>query len=432
MSRKKIIILGAGLAGLSAAWHLQRKKIDCLIFEKESEVGGLCRSKKMKGFTFDYDGHLLHFRHRYAFDLVKDLLGDNLAEHKRSAWIHSYGRLTRYPFQANLYGLPPRIVKECLSSFVEAQSSGISKQNGNFLHWIHATFGKGIARHFMVPYNRKFWTVSPEKLTCDWLEGIIPVPTLTQVIEGTVEESKRQFGYNARFWYPKKGGINQLPLAFAAQVRNIHTNRKVKTIDLARKEIQLACGRKEKFDFLINTIPLPELEHFIEGIPCAVSAQFKKLRWNSVFNLNLGIERKDSSGWHWIYFPQKKSCFFRVGFPHNISLDLVPQEKSSLYVEVSYSKEKPIDKDRIIPLIMRDLRKSGILLKEDSVCAQDINDMRYGYPLYDFNYRAARQKIFDFLAMNNVISCGRYGGWRYMSMEDVILEGKEISEKFVK
>lgn len=432
MSRKKIIILGAGLAGLSAAWHLQRKKIDCLIFEKESEVGGLCRSKKMKGFTFDYDGHLLHFRQRYAFDLVKDLLGDNLAEHKRSAWIHSYGRLTRYPFQANLYGLPPRIVKECLSSFVEAQNSGISKQNGNFLHWIHAAFGKGIARHFMVPYNRKFWTVSPEELTCDWLEGIIPIPTLSQIIEGTVEESKRQFGYNARFWYPKKGGINQLPQAFAKQIKNIHTNSKVKAIDLARKEIQLACGRKEKFDFLISTIPLPELPHLFDGIPVAVSAEFRKLRWNSVFNLNLGIERKDSSGWHWIYFPQKKSCFFRVGFPHNISLDLVPQEKSSLYVEVSYSKEKPIDKDRIIPLIMRDLKDCGILLKEDSVCAQDINDMRYGYPIYDSNYRASRQKIFDFLAMNNVISCGRYGGWRYMSMEDVILEGKEISEKFVK
>ncbi len=62
MAKKNIIILGAGLAGLSAAWHLQKRGIDCQVFEKESEVGGLCRSRQIDGFTFDCAGHLLHFK----------------------------------------------------------------------------------------------------------------------------------------------------------------------------------------------------------------------------------------------------------------------------------------------------------------------------------------------------------------------------------
>ena len=154
MAKKKILILGAGLAGLSAAWHLQRLGIDCRIFEKEAEIGGLCHSKKINGFTFDCDGHLLHFKHNYTLQLIKKLLGRNLIRHKRRASIYSYGRFTRYPFQANLYGLPKSIVKDCLLEFIKIHRNGSkTRRNTSFRHWIDKTFGKGIARHFMIPYN---------------------------------------------------------------------------------------------------------------------------------------------------------------------------------------------------------------------------------------------------------------------------------------
>lgn len=129
MPKKRILILGAGLAGLSTAWHLQKKGIDCQIFERESEIGGLCRSKKIDGFTFDYCGHLLHFKHRYAFNLIKNLLGSNLIEHKRSAWIYSSGVYTPYPFQANLHGLPADIAKECLLGFIKAAAPRHSERS---------------------------------------------------------------------------------------------------------------------------------------------------------------------------------------------------------------------------------------------------------------------------------------------------------------
>ncbi len=431
MARKRIFVLGAGLAGLSVAWHLQRKGRDCQIFEKESEVGGLCRSKNINGFTFDFDGHLLHFKHKYTFNLVKNLLGNNLLEHKRSAWIYSYGRFGRYPFQANLYGLPKPVIQDCLLGLIAAHNNGHkeTKNNHSFYDWIIQNFGKGMAQHFMLPYNTKFWTEPLKRMTCEWLGGFIPTPSLKEVIAGAIEESQRQFGYNARFWYPRKGGINRLPLAFADQIKNIYTDCRVTEINLAKKEIKINSGNKEKFDYLISTIPLPEIPRMTKGLSPEVLPIFNRLRWNSIFNLNLGIEKNDLAGRHWIYFPQKEICFFRVGFFHNFSSCLTPPDKSSLYVEVAYSKRKPIDKDKVVLRSIEDLKKLGVLNQKDNILVQDINDIEYGYPIYDYNYSSARDTISKFLNQNNITCCGRYGSWRYMSMEDVVLQGKEIADK---
>jgi protoporphyrinogen oxidase len=431
-SQKRILILGAGIAGLSAAWHLRLKGVSCLVFEKEDEVGGLCRSKRIHGFTFDYSGHLLHFKNPYVFNLVRRLLGKQFVKHERSAWISACGRYTRYPFQANLFNLPSRVVKECLEGFVRAQEGRREKyikKPTNFSQWTQRTFGAGIARHFMAPYNAKFWTVLPEELTCEWLEGLIPVPSLSQVLEGAKKESTRQLGYNVHFWYPRRGGIEQLPRAFAKSVENIYTGSKISRVDLDRKEIETSSGRREKFDVLISTIPLPEMSRTIRDLSKEMRVAFDRLRWNSIFNLNLGMNLNgDASGRHWIYFPQRRFCFFRVGFPHNFSSDLTPAGKISLYAEVSYSERKPIDKRKAIPRIIRDLKKIGLLSPKGGICIKDVNDIEYGYPIYDRHYKTAREKILGFLNEKGIVPCGRYGSWKYMSMEDAILDGKRAAE----
>jgi protoporphyrinogen oxidase len=105
---KKIVIIGAGLTGLSVAYHLGRVKEKNLltyqVFEKYNRPGGLCRTEEEKGFLFDYTGHLLHCKTSYFEGFLKELLGSNLLRIRRSAWIYSNDVYTRYPFQANLYG----------------------------------------------------------------------------------------------------------------------------------------------------------------------------------------------------------------------------------------------------------------------------------------------------------------------------------------
>jgi UDP-galactopyranose mutase len=431
MAKERTLILGAGLTGLSTAWHLKKKNINYQIFEKEDTPGGLCRSKNIGGFIFDYGGHLLHFKHKYTYDLVKGLLNNNLIRHKRNSWVYSFNTYVPYPFQANFFGLSPQIAKDCLLGFIHAANNGHYKKNQdpNFRDWIYQTFGRGIARYFMLPYNKKFWTIPLSEITCDWINSFVPQPSLEEVIENTITRSTKPLGYNANFWYSKKGGIQKLTSAFVERVNKLNLSCCCQRIDIKNKKIFFRNGREEKYDRLISTLPLPELVNIVTDLPENITSSFKKLRWISILNLNLGINREGLSDKHWIYFPEKHFIFFRVGFPHNFSSQAVPPNKSSLYIEISYSRNKLIDKKNIVLRIIKDLIKARIISATHRLLAEDINDIKYGYPIYDYNYRLARRSILKFLQQNNIISCGRYGSWRYMSMEDAILEGKEIAEK---
>jgi len=432
MVKKRVIILGAGLAGLSTAWHLKQKGLEPIVFEKEKTVGGLCRSKQVKGFVFDYDGHLLHFRNNYTLGLVKKLLQGNLVQHARSAWINNFGIFSEYPFQANLHALPKAIASECLWGFIHASNSRVNNSQLNFLKWINATFGKGMAKHFMVPYNQKFWTVPLSQMACSWSDRFIPQPSLGDIVNGFFANSRSSLGYNAIFWYPEKGGIVQLPQAFEKQIGKIFKNCCVSRINLKEKEITVKGAGKQKFDILVMTIPLPELIGMIRPLPDKILKSFKKLRWNSIFNLNLGIEGDCQDGKHWVYFPHKGTSFFRVGFFHNFSDHLSPKGRSSLYAEVSYSKDKPINRRKITQQIINDLKRVGIINKKNRILACDSNDIKYGYPIYDQHYSLVTEAINEFLLANNIMVCGRYGSWQYMSMEDAILDGKRIAEGILK
>lgn len=424
----EVIILGAGLSGLTCAYYLKK---DYSIFEKESRAGGLCRSEKIDGFTFDYTGHLLHLKRDENKRLVKRLLGKNLFLQKRKSWIYSKGTYTKYPFQANIYGLPPKVIKECIDGLIEArdlstcQLVNLSTSSPNFKDWIYRNFGRGYAKHFMIPYNEKLWTVPVEDISTEWTKRFIPIPTLKEALAGARGRQEKDFGYNIRFYYPLKGGIGELPKSFLPFVKRINLNSKVTKISLKDKKIKFGNGKEKKYQRLVSTIPLPELIKIIDQVPEEVSKSSKRLRYVSVFNLNLGIERENISDKHWIYFPEKDFSFYRVGFTSNFSSYLAPRGTSSIYAEVSYSKNRPLDKKGAAKWIIKDLIKAGIITSRDRILAKLVLDIKYAYPLYDHEHRKSVATIQRFLRKNNIYSVGRFGSWEYLSMEDVINQARE-------
>ena len=432
MKKEEIIILGGGLAGLSAAYHL---KSGYALFEKEPDLGGMARSLNKDGYIFDYDGHLLHFRKEYTFNLVSELLNGNLAPHKRNSWIYSKDIFTRYPFQANFYGLPKQIVKDCLIGLIKAKiplrgERGESEGNGNFENWIVKTFGKGVAEHFMLPYNRKFWTVEPKELTCEWLDGFVPVPDLEDTVTGAISDNTKPYGYNSRFWYPVKGGISELAKEFSDRIRNAHVNKKAVTIDQHRREVVFEDAAIKKFRNLVTTIPLPELSRLLVDMPANVKQAFSMLRWTSIFVLNLGIKSDVLSERHWVYYPEEDLIFYRIGSPTSFSMDVAPEHKASVYIEIAYSDAKQVDRNEIMPRVISDLKKCGVIADESDVEVCLPMDIKYGYAIYDKNRKNSVKVIKDYLEKFGIYTIGRYGSWRYMSMEDVILEGKEIASAF--
>ena len=324
------VVLGGGLAGLSTLWHLQQSgRTDSHLFEKESRVGGLTRSERLNGFTFDYTGHLLHFKNETVKQLVSQLLDGNLHTITRNSWIFSKGVYTRFPFQTNLYGLPPEVIKECILGFVKARGNDAAcamtdeKQPLSFAAWIDATLGPGIARHFMTPYNEKLWTVPLDELTCEWMGRFVPSTSLEQILDGALADQSRNAGYNATFSYPLRGGIEALPQAFAASLANIHTGCELARLDISNRQLHFKSGQTACFHQLVTTMPLPALLRAASDVPQPVREAAQKLRFTSVCNVNLGVDRSISDK-HWIYFPEAEYCFYRIGFSHNFSPNQAP------------------------------------------------------------------------------------------------------------
>ena len=185
-----VLILGGGLAGLSTAHHLGRLgAASRLVLEARDTVGGTAGSQRVGGFTFDYTGHLLHLHDPYGRDLILDLLKDNVAVHERRAWIFSQGVYTRYPFQANTRGLPPSAVRECVAGFLETvhRPRALAK-DPDFLSWSRATFGDGITRRFMKPYNEKLWQTPLSRMTTEWQGRFVPKPAAAEVLYGALTD----------------------------------------------------------------------------------------------------------------------------------------------------------------------------------------------------------------------------------------------------
>ena len=235
-----ILIVGAGLAGLSTAYHLDGRPYR--ILEKEKEAGGLCRSYQVDGFTFDFTGHLLHFRREEIKELIGALLADRLERHVRRSYVYSHRTYTEYPFQVNTYGLPPEVVRDCLLGFIATlapAADGPAPDERSFRDWILENLGEGIARHFMIPFNEKLWRVPLEELTSDWVSWLVPKPNVRDVVNGALGIKDKAFGYNPTFLYPVRGGIQVLPRAFASAVQPVDLGAELMEVDTARRREDL-------------------------------------------------------------------------------------------------------------------------------------------------------------------------------------------------
>ncbi|MBD3413410.1 MAG: NAD(P)-binding protein [Candidatus Aminicenantes bacterium] len=423
----KAIILGAGLSGLSAAYHLEQ---DTEIYEKEKEAGGLCRSINIDDFIFDYGPHILFPKDSYTQELIKKLLDENLNFQKREAYIYHrlYDTYTRFPFQSHLYGLPVSVVKDCILGFYKALQKTEEKPR-DYEEWIHWNFGEGIARHLMVPYAKKIWTVPPKEMNFEWVWNRVPRLTLEELLEGALHDTPKSFGFNKEFWYPYYGGIQALPQAFSSAIQNIHLGKEVTKISVNKKYAEFKDGQKVYYERLISTLPLPEVIKYADEVPSQVKAASEALENNSVYCVNLGIERENISPFHYVYFYEPEFLFHRISYPMNFSANTTPGSCSSVSTEISYSPHKKISRENITDRVVEDLIKAKILFPDDKIMVSDVADLKYAYIIYDKQHRKNVDLIHHFLKENSIFPCGRFGEWEYFNMDHSLNSGKITAEQ---
>ena len=428
-----VIILGAGLTGLSAAYHLEG--VPRVLVERAGEVGGKARSERTRGHTFDVTGHWLHLRDPRMQTLVRRLFADEavpLARIDRVTRVFSHGALLSYPFQANLHGLPLDVVQECLVELVVAReraARGEARAPATFEEFAVARFGKGIARHFFVPYNTKLWGMNPDQLTADWVSRFIPIPDTAQIIGGALGLRQEGLGYNAHFLYPETGGIDHLPRALRRAGVDGHADAalllgtSVEEVDVDGRRVKLS-GEPDwrAYGALISSIPLPELIRRAPGAPPEVRAAAQRLRWVRWRYLNVGTRAPVPVDYHWVYVPELRYPFFRVGVFSNAVASMAPTGRASLYVELN-ERAGPVD-ERAVANALVDI---GAVARADDIAFMEERAVEYAYVVFDDAYAEATRVIHDWLARVGVRSCGRYGAWIYNSMEDSMIQGLDAA-----
>ena len=423
------IIIGAGLSGLSAAYHLGR---DYRILERAGEVGGLCRSVMEKGYTFDLAPHIFFTGSQYVNGLVNELLNGDLVRQRRRAYIYLHGTYVEYPFEVNLHGLPKEIIDEC----IEGVRHRPNIRPNNFMEWIRATMGEGVAKHYMVPYNEKIWKYPLEQMNIDWVAGRVPAPSVEEMVKGAEGKVEREYGPNAYFLYPRVGGIGTIPTALSTRVNEISLNSDVSEIHQKGKRLEVIYmlngeSKRQEADKVLSSVPLPEIVKMIKAAPEEVIKASEALVYNSLVCFNIGVNRAAISDKHWLYFPEKEYPFNRISFPMNLSPETVPKGKSSIVVEVTYTGARP-NAEETKEKVRQGLVHAEILRDEDKLEVFGALDFKYAYVVYDLHHKRNVNLIQAYLKSLGVSSMGRFGEWEYFNMDKAILSGKRAAEEEAK
>lgn len=432
MAERHDIILGAGLAGLTAAHTLRANGEDhWLVLEKESTPGGHARSRTVDGYVFDLGPHILFTTDAEIEAMVRRLLGDNLREQERRALIYHgrYGIHTRFPFQAHLHGLPLPVVHRCLADLVraiEARAAGTARPR-NYEEWMRATFGNAIADELMIPYARKLWTVEPSAMDFTWIERRVPVPDFDRILLGALTDDVEQIGSTAQFWYPWRGGIEALPRALAEETGPLELSREVRRIDLRRRIVTVADGDEFPFDRLVFTLPLHSLPTWVDELPTAVRQACEDLAYQSILNLNLGVARPDLSDAHWVYFYEDEFPFHRLSFPANFSPYNVPQGKSSVSIEIALSPSARVDAPALERRTIEALRRARILGEDDEIEFVDTLLISPAYVIYDLRHAQSVATVTGWLREHGIVAAGRFGSWGYLNMDQAMRSGLEAA-----
>ncbi len=422
-----IAIAGAGLAGLACARVLGRK---ARVHERDDRPGGLCRTEIRGPYTIDHTGHYLHFKDPKTRALVSEVLAGNMHAVPRSAWVYLNGRTGSYPFQANLHGHDPRIVRECLSGLFAAQEAGDPGRSGeSYAAWVRRTQGAGFLKWFMRPFNEKQFRARLEDLLPIQSGRFLPRPNVEQIVRGALGTSQTRLGYNADLWHPKRGGIEVLPKALADDLPEAPiTGDPLLTVDWKRRTANFGRSGTVGYETLVSTLPLPLLLDRLEPLPPAMRKIRKALRWIGVLCLHVCHRNARERVRHWVYVPEKKWSFYRYGFPANINPADAPKGRGIVSAEVSYTPGRRPDMQGAMARVRRELLALGVVGRAKDVEHELVVDFPHAYVVMDREYPEARRTALTWLAERNILSIGRFGGWVYGGMEDALIEGRDTGE----
>ena len=438
-SGKQVVIIGAGPAGLTAAYEAVKHGVYPVVLEKSDKVGGLARTESYKGFHFDMGGHRFFTKAPEVKRMWREVLGDEFLRRPRLSRIYYKGRFFFYPLKPlnALIGLGFLESLRIVLSYIKWQILPYSREE-TFEQWVTNRFGKRLFQTFFKTYTEKVWGIPCSELKAEWAaQRIKDLSLKTAVLNMFLKPKKAIKTLIEEFDYPRFGpgmmwnAVKEQIERRGGVVRTgadmVSVRRRGNCIDGV---VVASNGHKEIIQGaeFISSMPVTE---FIKKLdpppPSEVLAAAGKLNYRDFLTVCLIVDKADLFPDNWIYIHDSSVRVGRIQNFKNWSPSMVPDPaKSSLGLEYFCTEGDELwnlpDRD-LIELGKREAARIGL------VSYADIEDgcvvrVPKAYPVYDSSYRDHLAVVREFVdGMENFQTIGRNGLHRYNNQDHAMLTG---------
>jgi protoporphyrinogen oxidase len=442
----RVVVLGGGACGTSAAWHLARAGVDVTVLEREARIGGLCGTEERDGFRFDFGGHRFLSKSRALHALVRELVGNDLLLRTRSSAVLHRGRRYRYPLELD------DVVRN--AGFVDGGRALLSwgrqrlRRGGDdlsFEDWVVRRFGRTLYDAFFGPYTHKLWGLAPTQISADWAAQRISLPSLGDValrLCGLRHGGART--YARRYLYPRHG-IGQIfeRMAAVAEGHGARFRLGARVTGLERNSYGrvravrfAAAGGDEELtcDAVISTVALPLVARMLGGaaLPALVARAAGRLRFRAIRLVHLLLDRPEVTPHTWLYVSEPRYCIARIQEPRRRSPEMAPAGRTSLMLEIPCDIGDAIwcaPSAALTERCLDELRALGFPDLRRDLLGHFCSFVEEGYPIYHLDYRRERARVLDWCrATPNLVSVGRQGAFRYVFMDTAMEMGLAAAE----
>ncbi len=440
-NRKEVLVLGAGLAGLSASLELVKKGYKVTVVERFDFIGGLAATFEKDKFRFDTGPHRWFAKSDMVNKWMINLMGKELIKVQRLTRIYFDGKYFYYPIRLKnaLFGIGPvQAVKAILDYIIYRVRARILKPKIVSLEdgYINQ-FGKTLYNTFFNRYSEKLWGRKNTQVSADWIGQRTRGFNILTVVKDALFKSRNVVSFVDEFLYPDRG-VGRIAEKMAEEVRKrggkIILNARAVSFKSKGNKIEgvevLINGQRKMFkaDEYINTTPITELIQSLTPVPPkSIIDASKTLKYRAEVQVTLFVDKEKISPDVWIYVHPKEISFMRFMEMDNWSPKMQPKGKTAIVFEVACDQGDKMwnksDKE-LIDIVKNDYVREFKTVTEEQVLGGYVHRVPYEYPVYHIGYMEPLEKIKRYLLQfTNFQTIGRNGIFRYNNMDHSIEMG---------
>jgi protoporphyrinogen oxidase len=437
MTAKKIVVIGAGPAGLACAYKLAKLGYEIDVFEASDDLGGLARSLSLWNQTVDIGPHRFFSSIPLVNNLWLEVVKDDFTWINRLTRIFYRNRFFSYPLEPKnvLAGLSWTELLRCMASYTATKLHPI-KDPRNFEEFMVNRFGRRLYDIFFRPYSEKLWGLPGNLVDKSWASQRIRSFSLGEAFRSAFQLTKTKHRTLVdQFMYPR-GGTGQVYKKMASEIERlggrIHFNSPALRVNVnAQKEVtsvEFAKGVKCTADWVVSTMPIGNLIERISSTPAVVKDLASQLRFRNTILVYLECDSTQLFKDNWIYLQSPEIRQGRVTNFRNWCPSLYKESKTTILCSESWCF--PEDKvwsdsdESLSYLAENELRKTGLIPKEIKVLNRKVIRIPKSYPLYEVGFQQPLKEIQLFLnGIAGLLSIGRYGSFKYNNQDHSLLMG---------